>query len=146
MGSTMELWLGFAGRGGILLAAAAGFSALLIRLLWPLLQRYAIAIPNSRSSHRVPTPQGGGIAVLVATVVVAVGGAAWMPGVPADDLVALAPVLAGAVVLGAVGAYDDIRHMPVAPRFVLQALVAAAVLTMLPSALHIMPALPLVVE
>jgi hypothetical protein len=34
----------------------------LILLLRPWLARYAMAQPNSRSSHREPTPQGGGIA------------------------------------------------------------------------------------
>ena len=42
-------------------AAAAIVTAILIVLLRPLLQRYALAIPNRRSSHRTPTPQGGGI-------------------------------------------------------------------------------------
>ena len=32
-------------------------------LLRPLLARYALARPNARSSHKVPTPQGGGMAV-----------------------------------------------------------------------------------
>ena len=38
--------------------------AVLIVLLRPLLQRYALARPNARSSHVVPTPQGAGIAVI----------------------------------------------------------------------------------
>ena len=42
---------------------AALLCAGLILLLKPLLQRYALARPNARSSHRVPTPQGGGIAI-----------------------------------------------------------------------------------
>jgi hypothetical protein len=37
----------------------------------PWLLRHALAKPNARSSHRIPTPQGAGIAVIGATVVVA---------------------------------------------------------------------------
>ncbi|MFN5567650.1 MAG: hypothetical protein ACK495_05620, partial [Bradyrhizobium sp.] len=45
-----------------LLAAAMG--AVLIVLLGRVLQRYALARPNARSSHKIPTPQGAGIAVI----------------------------------------------------------------------------------
>ena len=44
------------------------------RITWairPLLLQHALARPNARSSHRVPTPQGAGIAVIAATLVVA---------------------------------------------------------------------------
>ena len=50
---------------------AAAISAGLIVILYPLLTRYALAKPNTRSSHQSPTPQGGGIAVVVATLAVA---------------------------------------------------------------------------
>ena len=46
-------------------------SAAIIKAIWPLLLRYALARPNARSSHRVPTPQGAGIAVIAATLFVA---------------------------------------------------------------------------
>ena len=50
------------------LFGAAALTMLLILLLRPLLRRYALARPNARSSHREPTPQGGGIAVIGATI------------------------------------------------------------------------------
>ncbi|HZB61421.1 MAG TPA: glycosyl transferase, partial [Microvirga sp.] len=50
---------------------AAVLSAVLIVVLKPLLVRYALARPNARSSHKVPTPQGGGIAVVGASLIVA---------------------------------------------------------------------------
>ena len=31
----------------------------------PLFARYALARPNARSSHEAPTPQGGGVAVVL---------------------------------------------------------------------------------
>ncbi len=40
------------------LAASCVTCVLLIIVLRPLLQRYALARPNARSSHVIPTPQG----------------------------------------------------------------------------------------
>ena len=50
---------------------AAAISAALIWAIRPMLRRYALARPNARSSHRVPTPQGAGIAVIAATLAAA---------------------------------------------------------------------------
>ncbi|WP_029029527.1 glycosyl transferase [Salinarimonas rosea] len=108
------------------LALAAALSAALVLALFPVMRRYALARPNARSSHRVPTPQGGGIAVVGATLLV--GAAAVLvvgltPGAGTEVL-----VLAGATLLLAViGAVDDIRPLPVLPRLVLQAVSVAAV-------------------
>ena len=55
-------------------------SAGLIWLLQPLWRRYALAKPNSRSSHKVPTPQGGGIVVIAVTVAIVALATALMPG------------------------------------------------------------------
>ncbi|MCY1641744.1 glycosyl transferase [Methylorubrum sp. SL192] len=107
---------------------AALLSAGLIVLLKPLLQRYALARPNARSSHRVPTPQGGGIAIIAAALITAV-----VLAVPTG--IALGgvelPVLALSVIaLAVVGAVDDIRPLPASLRLVIQAgAVAAVVLT-----------------
>ena len=51
---------------------AALFSAIITWAIRPFLLRLALARPNARSSHRVPTPQGAGIAVIAATLVAAV--------------------------------------------------------------------------
>ena len=63
-------------RNYLLSFAAAVPAALLSGVLtWairPLLVRIALARPNARSSHRVPTPQGAGIAVIAATLIAAV--------------------------------------------------------------------------
>ena len=58
---------------GVVALLAAVICAVVIVLLRPVLQRYALARPNARSSHKIPTPQGAGIAVIGATLVV--GGA-----------------------------------------------------------------------
>ena len=52
--------------GLVSLLAAAAISYGLLLWLRPLLARQTLAKPNARSSHKVPTPQGGGIAVLAA--------------------------------------------------------------------------------
>ncbi|MCP1536475.1 glycosyl transferase [Methylorubrum extorquens] len=107
---------------------AALLSAGLIVLLKPLLQRYALARPNARSSHRVPTPQGGGIAIIAAALITAA-----VLAVPTG--IALGgvelPVLALSVIaLAVVGAVDDIRPLSASLRLVIQAgAVAAVVLT-----------------
>ncbi len=128
-------------------AAIAGLSALLcdglIVLLRPLLQRYALARPNARSSHRVPTPQGGGIAVMAATLAASGFGLVTL-GAPLTP--SLATAFAAVIVMAGVGVADDIRPLAVAPRLLLQALAVAAVIYALPNALRVAPVLPLSLE
>jgi len=96
---------------------AALLAGLAIILLRPLLQRYALARPNARSSHRIPTPQGGGIAVLGAAL--AAGAVAFAIGLPplgAGGGAALLAVAIAAIVLAGLGAFDDMRPLPVLPR------------------------------
>jgi len=120
---------------------AAALSALLVVLLKPLLLRYALARPNARSSHTVPTPQGGGIAVVLAALAVS---AAFLAG--GHLPVGAVPILAAAAIgLGVVGAVDDIRPLPAAPRLGLQVLAVAAVVLL--SGVRILPeAVPVPVE
>lgn len=124
------------------LVAAIALSALCIRAIHPLLIRYALARPNARSSHNVPTPQGAGIAVIATTLLVAGIAIAWFTPVTT----ALWVLFAATVVIAVVGAVDDLRPLPVAPRFALQALCVAAALAALPADLQIAPALPLWLE
>src|SRR6202012_3959376 len=51
--------------------AAAATAAIVIRLIRPQLLKHALAKPNARSSLQIPTPQGAGIAVIAATLVIA---------------------------------------------------------------------------
>ncbi|AGI25234.1 MraY family glycosyltransferase [Pseudomonas sp. MT3] len=76
-------------------------------------RRYALArsimdIPNARSSHRIPTPRGGGVAI-VAGFLGCLALAAVLGVVEVRSLVALLP--AGAWV-AAIGFLDDHRHIP----------------------------------
>lgn len=121
-------------------AIAALISALITWTSRPLLQRYALARPNARSSHRIPTPQGAGIAVISATLLVASIWAAWAG-------VAIPPALVGATVLIAlVGFADDIVSLPVLVRLALQAAAVGAVVFTSPETARVVPALPLGLE
>jgi UDP-N-acetylmuramyl pentapeptide phosphotransferase/UDP-N-acetylglucosamine-1-phosphate transferase len=120
--------------------AAAAISASLIVLLRPLLQRYALARPNARSSHGIPTPQGAGIAVIAATLGVVGISAGIM------DLDVQAMLFVATIFIALVGLADDIRPMPIVPRLLLQAMAVGAVILAAPAELQIVPALPLPIE
>jgi UDP-N-acetylmuramyl pentapeptide phosphotransferase/UDP-N-acetylglucosamine-1-phosphate transferase len=109
---------------------ALGVSGGAIALLKPLWRNYALARPNARSSHRTPTPQGGGIAVLLGT-------ACALAFAPASGQ--LYGVFAAALVLAAVGALDDLRALPALPRLAVQVAAAIAVVAMLPADVHVLP-------
>jgi UDP-N-acetylmuramyl pentapeptide phosphotransferase/UDP-N-acetylglucosamine-1-phosphate transferase len=105
-----------------------------------LLLRYALARPNARSSHRIPTPQGAGIAVTVATLSVAAVAAASMNQV-------IPTIVFGATLFMAlVGFADDIKSIPVLPRLLLQAAAIGAIVFTAPADLRIVPASPLPIE
>lgn len=123
--------------------AACIICALLIVLLRPLLVRYALARPNARSSHVLPTPQGGGVAVIVA-VMSSLAVSIIFFHTTADPT--LLTICAAAILLAVVGAYDDLRTMPVAPRLLLQAIAVGVVLATLPAELHLVPVLPVWME
>ena len=104
-------------------AASAVGSFLLVWLLLPLLRRHALARPNERSSHRRPTPQGGGIAV----VATALGGGAAglaLTGLADGRAAWLAAACLG---IAATGLADDLRPLSPGLRLVIQAACAAVV-------------------
>src|SRR5262245_37699071 len=108
-------------------------SAVLIGALLPWLKAYALARPNARSSHREPTPQGGGIAVIVATLL-----AAWLGVALADTAAASArgeflALTIAALALAATGAVDDIRPLPVGLRLALQCAAVGLLLAFIPA-------------
>lgn len=128
-----------------LLAAvlAALLSAVLIWATRPLLLRHALADPNARSSHRTPTPQGAGIGVIMATLIVA--GIVIILAGTADVKIPIA-VFGATLFIAAVGLADDVRFIPVLPRLILQGLAVAVVIFAAPDDLRIIPACPLWVE
>ena len=124
-------------------ALAALVSALLTVIVRPMLLRVALAKPNPRSSHRIPTPQGGGIAVIGATLIAA-GAFIALTGTSAIQ-VPLA-VFGATLFIAAVGFADDLRSLPILPRLLLQGLAVAIIVFMAPDKLHIIPAVPFWIE
>jgi len=124
--------------------AAAALSGALIRLLWPQFVRYALAKPNARSSHRVPTPQGGGVAVVASTVLVTSAAASVL--LPGEVAAAWWPLAGSVALLALVGGIDDVRSLPVGPRFICHFLAVAIVLAILPSDLRLVEPIPFWLE
>jgi UDP-N-acetylmuramyl pentapeptide phosphotransferase/UDP-N-acetylglucosamine-1-phosphate transferase len=124
---------------------AIALSVAIIVAIRPSLRRIALAKPNARSSHTVPTPQGGGAAVVAATIIAAAGALCWSAPAAAT-FTSLLPLLVAVILIAAVGVADDIRPIGVAPRFLLQALSVALVICTLPETLRSTPFMPLWIE
>jgi UDP-N-acetylmuramyl pentapeptide phosphotransferase/UDP-N-acetylglucosamine-1-phosphate transferase len=106
---------------------AGGLSFLVAGALVPLLVRFAVGrnlldVPNLRSSHEVPTPRLGGVAIVVgaaAGVAVLRPEAAW-------------PLLLAAALVGLVGLADDLSNLHFGPKAAAQAVAAAALIFFYP--------------
>ena len=117
-------------------------SLILIVVLRPWLSRHALAHPNARSSHQAATPQGGGIAVMIATLSVAWSAILVLPGLVHEQWAQLLAVTAGMTLLAAVGVIDDMRSLRAAPRLAVQCVAVGAIIIALPADLQIVPHLP----
>ena len=126
-------------------AAAVLLCVLLIVVLRTFLARYALAQPNPRSSHKLPTPQGGGIAVLTATLIVCAVFTQFF-FISAAAPVQLWLVLGAAVLIAGVGVLADNHPRNVGPRLLLQALAVCIVVLVLPSDLRVIPFIPTAAE
>jgi Fuc2NAc and GlcNAc transferase len=109
----------------------AALSAALSALLVGVVRRYAMSravldLPTDRSSHRVPTPRGGGLGVVLACLGV-FAFAVLRSGALSPQLVAL---LIAAGLVASIGWLDDHRPLAVTPRL-LSHLVAGAVVAWL---------------
>ena len=124
-----------------IILCAAILTALLIVWLRPWLIRYAMARPNARSSHKVPTPQGGGIAIIAAWIVVS-SAAFTVIGWPENPLANVLAVFAATALIAVLGAVDDIRPIEVIPRLLFQFLAVGAVIAVLPADFQMTPFLP----
>jgi UDP-N-acetylmuramyl pentapeptide phosphotransferase/UDP-N-acetylglucosamine-1-phosphate transferase len=122
------------------LAAAAICTGLLLWLR-PWLARYALARPNARSSHKVPTPQGGGIAVVAATTIVVVAAEIFFANQLGDQW-RLSIVFASTIGLALVGVTDDLRPLDAIPRLALQIAAVAAIIATFPADMRIVPSIP----
>lgn len=86
-------------------------------LVGVLIRRAVLDRPNARSSHAVPVPRGGGIAVMAAVAV------AWLTLAIADgaDLARWLAPLAAALALAAISFVDDLRGLGAGLRLGVQA-------------------------
>lgn len=89
------------------LPVLVGLVFLIAAVATGLVRRYALAkslldIPNARSSHLVPTPRGGGLAIVVAATV----GFIWLAVAGILDVRQLTALM-GAIAVAAVGFMDD---------------------------------------
>jgi UDP-N-acetylmuramyl pentapeptide phosphotransferase/UDP-N-acetylglucosamine-1-phosphate transferase len=125
--------------GPVALLALALSSGLII-LLRPWLARLALARPNERSSHRAPTPQGAGLAVMAATLAVAWTAIALTPDPAGNEGRAQFLVVTPAtILLMVVGIIDGMRSLPVTLRLTAECVAVAAVIAALPPDLRILP-------
>jgi UDP-N-acetylmuramyl pentapeptide phosphotransferase/UDP-N-acetylglucosamine-1-phosphate transferase len=131
--------------GAAVLAAVFTYGGLAGAIAW--LRERALAKPNQRSSHSVPTPQGGGIVIVPAALLTA-GGALIIAGSPfPGGVLYLAVVAAAAIVLAVIGFIDDTRGLPIVTRFASQMAAVVLAVLLMPAELRILPSLlPLPLE
>ena len=100
-------------------------SALLVEAVRRVARRHILDVPNERSSHKVPTPRGGGLGIAITVLLGAV--ACGLLGLLPLSLQGSLPWIAlGGVLLTAVSFLDDLRSLPARVRFGVQ-LIAVAV-------------------
>lgn len=114
--------MSFRGEIFVLLTAfAVSWTAtkVLIRILS---QRGVLDIPNVRSSHKVPTPRGGGLGILAGLAAGCAAAALLSLSLPHPG------ILAGTALVAVTGALDDYTHrVSIGIRLLLQCLAAAMV-------------------
>jgi UDP-N-acetylmuramyl pentapeptide phosphotransferase/UDP-N-acetylglucosamine-1-phosphate transferase len=108
---------------GAFVASCLGTWALIVVLR----RRAVLDMPNERSSHVVPTPRGGGIAVIGVSAI------AWLGLVAVGELpMSVAIVALAALGLAAVSWFDDLRGLSPALRLLAQFVAVAAGMWVLP--------------
>jgi UDP-N-acetylmuramyl pentapeptide phosphotransferase/UDP-N-acetylglucosamine-1-phosphate transferase len=111
-------------RSVVVFGAAFLLSAVFVYVIRRWAERKSILDhPNERSSHDVPKPRGGGIAIVAITL----AGSAWW-WTPR-----FAAVGAAALVIAIVSWIDDVRHLPATLHLAVQSLCAIAVLIAYPT-------------
>ena len=73
----------------------------------------------AHKTHKEPVPYLGGVAIIIGVVSVSYG-VAIVDGFTAKNYLLMTSVLAPAIVLGAIGLWDDMRNLRPAPRLLIQ--------------------------
>jgi UDP-N-acetylmuramyl pentapeptide phosphotransferase/UDP-N-acetylglucosamine-1-phosphate transferase len=102
-----------------------------------------LANPNARSSHRIPTPQGGGIAVIAATLLAA---GSVIASAGSLNLHVPTALFGATLFIALVGLADDIKSIPVLPRLLLQAVAVGAIVFAVPDDVRVVQTSPLWIE
>lgn len=89
------------------------------------LRRGMLDVPVARSSHRAPTPRGGGVVIAAATLLAPLVVSVWTGTRPSGPVVAW---MAGGTAIALVGWRDDVRALSSATRLAVQLGAAALVL------------------
>src|SRR5918994_744406 len=105
--------------GGVAFLVAGAFVPLLVRFA---VGRNLLDVPNLRSSHEVPTPRLGGVAIFLG----------MLAGVALLRPDGLWPLLAAAALVWAVGLADDLSNLHFGVKAALQALAAVGLLLFYP--------------
>lgn len=87
-------------------------------------RRGMLDLPGQRRSHNIPTPRGGGLGIVVATLLVGTAGWWWLGE---TDRATLASVVIAIGAVALVGWRDDRRPLAVAPRLIVHLCAAALV-------------------
>ena len=125
------MWLATFVAAGMAFVAALFGSGLMLRILR---RRAILDHPVERSSHAVPTPTGGGIAVVASIIVIWLAAALMAPALPPERVLV---VLAATAALAGLSWLDDLRGVAVGLRLAVQALAVALGLLTLPPQLMV---------
>lgn len=104
----------------VLLLLTGSASALATGWVRDYARRNLMDVPNDRSSHTVPTPRGGGLAI-VAVYSVAMAGLAVMGSLPSG----WPAIYLGGLAIAAIGFWDDHGDVSALPRLAVQLAVSA---------------------
>ncbi|MFZ0606571.1 MAG: glycosyl transferase [Xanthobacteraceae bacterium] len=94
----------------------------------------------------MPTQQGGGIPVIVATIIVSYGALQFAPFGATAITLQLPIVCIAMLLIACVGVLADIHPANFIPRLLLQTLAVAAVIFVMPPQLRVLPVVPLPLE
>ncbi|MBN07701.1 MAG: UDP-N-acetylmuramyl pentapeptide phosphotransferase [Rhodospirillaceae bacterium] len=116
----------------VLTAVFLGVALVTVLVTWGiigLLRRWRILdLPNKRSSHDIPTPRGGGLAVIPVVLVCWVA-LSLLPITESDNILTLS-VAGGALVLAFVSWIDDLKGVSSVIRLIIQYLVVIVILAL----------------
>ena len=132
--------------GLFVVLAALGMSAGLILLLGPVFGRYARAYSNARGSRAKSIPLGAGMAVICATIGMALLATLVVPSLGAQTAARLGPIFGATALMALVGVLADLDEARVGLRLSLQTLIIAGVVLLLPDDLRVLPLLPFWLE